>query len=188
MISLQRTTAFLFLVVLLPLFAACSEDVADPDPDTYPIVLNPVSVDNLSEIKAFANEGGTLQEITTSNPDILSDPHFAESAIVQSDDGSFRLISATEWQAVGQTDTYDYSRSGNDYVFSTLLPEFKVYAEGTNGSFNVHYIALIAIEDGSIELSYRGSYNPSEDIFDQFEINGADSVAYQTFDIVYEAE
>ncbi|MGE3799573.1 MAG: hypothetical protein AB7H80_00985 [Candidatus Kapaibacterium sp.] len=195
--SLHRGIAFLWILLLAPLFlTSCSEDTVGPD--SYPVVFKPKSIKSISEIKTFVNEGGAWKEISTENPDIASDPFFAESTVIQSDDGSYRLLSSTEWQADEDvTNTkFAYTKSGDEFVFSTILPSVKVYAKGDYSSFDVYNIALISrSDDGSgstVEFTIRGAYNPSADIFTQFELDPSsstnDTVAYQTFQMVYEAE
>ncbi|MCB0711080.1 MAG: hypothetical protein KDD67_01985 [Ignavibacteriae bacterium] len=191
---LHRSIVSLSILFLGSLFlVSCSEDVVGPD--SYPVVLKPKSIKSISEIKTFVNEGGAWKEISTNNPEIANDPFFAESTVIQDDDGAYRIVSENEWQAdEDATNTkFAYTFDGDQFVFSTLLPSIKVYAKGDYNSFNAENIALIArANDGSgssVEFTIRGAYNPSADIFTQFELDPNsstnDTVAYQTFQMVY---
>lgn len=185
--SLHRGIISLWILLLAPLFlTSCSEDTVGPD--SYPVVFKPKSIKSISEIKTFVNEGGAWKEISTDNPDIASDPFFAESTVID-DDSPIRLLSETEFQFDEDPDKakFSYTRDGDEFVFSAL--GITIYAQGNYSTFNAYYAAVLP---ASIGIGIRLPYDPAKDIFTQFELDPNsstnDTVAYQTFQMVYEAE
>lgn len=202
MTTTSRIYGFILALIAAPLLlAACSDDTTGPDEDntTYPVTLKPTSIENKSEIRAFERQGNAWVEITSQNPDILTDESFAESTvIIEDEEAEFTLTSSNQWTAdLLPGATLSYTRSGNEYVFP-VLQDISFYATGNNSQFDVHMVAGVSmLEDGgsTVSTSTRISYDPNENPIDAL-VNGfaqlgdeeGTILAYQTFDIRYVAE
>lgn len=187
---------FLFALVV-PFLASCSDDTVGPDDVSYPVTMVAKSIESKSTIRAFVREGDTWREITSENPEILTNEFFAEATVITADDDpNLVLTSTTEWQSPalpGQTFTYTYS--GDKFIFSIAQFGASLYATGDYSTFKAHGVAGVVAEGGlsvTSRMYYASGSDPlnaltTSDFFSLPSEEG-DTLAYQTFDIVYTAE
>ena len=186
--------AFLAIILAPLLLVSCSDDTTGPD--SYPVVMRANSVKNVSEVKTYVNEGGVWKEISSENPEIANDSYFAEAAAFENNGGAFRLTSDTQWEADGVAGSAStYTKTGDKFVFATALPAVKVYATGDYEEFAVDYVSAVSTSwDGTISLDATAtlSYDSSQDLFTQLDFDAtaltSDTVALQTFQVVYKAD
>lgn len=185
--------AFLLLVLLVPFLASCGDDTVGPDDVTYPVTMMPKSVENKSTIKAFVREGSTWREITSENPAILTNEFFAESSVIQpDDDATITLTSATQWQADAISDTtFSYTYSDEKFDFAFLF-DTHVYGTGDYSKFKQHMIVgMSGPQHMDARISAPSGIDPITALTSSpfpFPTEEGTIIAYQTFDIVYEAE
>lgn len=191
--------AFFLLVLLVPFLASCGDDAVGPDDVTYPVTMKPKSVENKSSIKAFVKEGTTWREITSENPDILTNEFFAESSVVDSEeDGDIKFTSATAWETPSLPGaTFSYTYADEKFTFGSLVG-INLYGTGDYSKFKLHKVAGVSISDDgsftitqSLRTNYASGSDPATALTSGsfgLEVADGDTLAYQTFDVVYEAE
>ncbi len=199
----MRTTtlkAFLLLVLFAPFLASCGDDTVGPDDVDYPVTMVAKSIESKSAIRAFVREGEAWREITSENPEVLTDEFFAEATVITAEeDPNIVLTSATQWQtpsAPGETFTYTYS--GDKFTFTIPLIGASVYATGDYSKFKAHGVAGMALIEGgssTITQSLRTYYASGSDPIAALtssafalDVEEGTVLAYQTFDVVYQAE
>lgn len=186
---------FLLLALIGPLFAACSEDSTGPDGVSFPVVMNPTGIGNKSEIRAFVREGGTWREITSSNPDILSDEFFAEETVYNPMDHiAFRFTSSTQWEAVNPPSaSISYSYSDNTFTFASPTGlNAKAYGDYSKLGFaRIAGVSISEFRHETSSLNFEYDWDPIETLTSgifPLPVDDGDTLAYQTFEVIYEAQ
>jgi hypothetical protein len=195
---MNRTGTFrtrLVALVALPLLSgivltSCGDDPADPG--DFPILFTAVEVEDVSDVKVFANDGGTWVEVPEGSTDLFDDSIFAASAVIDTGDTGYLITSDTGWQVNGQSGaTYSYTKDDDRYAFELPLGFGYVYADGDYETFKVHMATVLSVTDDGTSrsvVSTTASYDPDVDVIGQLGEADADTVAYQTFKIQYDAE
>lgn len=205
----MRTTtlkAFLLLVLFAPFLASCGDDTVGPDDVDYPVTMVAKSIESKSAIRAFVREGEVWREITSENPEVLTNEFFAEASVITEDeDPDITLKSATGWTAATFPDsTFAYTYSGDKFTFSNPFTDDKVYATGDYSTLKMHVVAGVGVtttEDGGGQVTtltealrtyYPSGSDPIEGLTSSalFGLSYTEGtiIAYQTFDVVYQAQ
>lgn len=186
-----------FATLTASLLWSCSDPVQTA---SYPILLKPIRVENVSSLKSVVPDGDRWEETESDSVGLNITNRIDFTTQVFDSDFSIELMTDTQWRIANDTTTFAFERNGDIYELVDTLRSIRYFAIGNNHQMRVTMTGALVQgndENGTPRTSiYRYSHRPNSTfdlpyppaLFQSSDTFIIERVDYKTFDMLYQAE